>query len=137
MFLASTPWYHAVESLAVCSGSAKRVLQEGTDLFLHISVAEDQRSCLCAARLSQNMTGQKLWGSIKPYDDAMLHVAPVLPSDDCPTASCYDAFGEGHQLLQLKEKFNKYERERERDHNALASQSCVELYDVKLLKYSL
>ncbi len=71
------------------------------------------------------MAGQKLWGSIKPYDDTMLHVAPVLPSDDCPTASCYDALGEGHQLLQFKEKCNKldeHEREIERVHNALASQ---------------
>ncbi len=71
------------------------------------------------------MAGQKLWGSIKPYDNTMLHVAPVLPSDDCPTASCYDALGEGHQLLQFKEKFNKlneYEREVERVHNALTSQ---------------
>ncbi len=59
------------------------------------------------------MAGQKLWGSIKPYDNTMLHVAPVLPSDDCPSASCYDALGEGHQLLQFKGNFNKDEKGKE------------------------
>ena len=60
------------------------------------------------------MAGQKLWGSIKPYDDTMLHVAPVLPSEDCPAASCYDALGEGHQLLQFQESSMRMKgRERE------------------------
>ena len=71
-----------------------------TCLLLDVSVAEDQRPGLCAARLSHNVTCQKLWRSVKPYNNAMLHVTPVLSSDDCSAARCYDTLGEGHELLQ-------------------------------------
>jgi len=74
------------------------------------------------------MAGQKLWGPIKPYDDTMLHEAPVLPSDDRPTASCYDALGEGHKLLQFKQKFGEDERERE-------ISQCTESQQTRLIIY--
>lgn len=46
------------------------------------------------------MAGQQLWSAIKPDDDAMLHEAPVLAPHNSTAAGCYDALGEGHQLLQ-------------------------------------
>ena len=50
--------------------------------------------------VAQRSPAQQLWAASEPHNHAVLHEAPVLAPDHCPTASRHDHRLEGHELLQ-------------------------------------